>query len=346
METTNSTPTGASVDPVDQIAQLLAGDVMQTEEPENDLDVEEAAGPSEPSSEGVEGDEGHSAQDQELTWASALGIDEHQTVLDDEGNLKGIQVKVDGKVDVVPLQDLIAGYQTNKHVTQKSQALAEEKRQFDQIAQTASAQFIDKLQTVDRLAQVLQQSLLKEFNGIDWNAVRAQNPGEYAALMADYQTRHGQIQQLMTAIGQERQEMEAQQRGEYTQRYQQHLQAQYERTLANNPAWADPAVMQREVGNLADFVTRTYGYAPEEFAQVNDARHIELIKDAMAYRQGRALAAEKLQKAPPPKFVQGGKTTKPMSKLTQLTLSARKAKGAQKRDLQSAAVAELLMGNV
>ena len=100
--------------------------------------------------------------------------------------------------------------------------------------------------------------------------------------------------------------------------------------------------MQSDIAEMGNFVARSYGIHPDEFAMLNDARHIEILKDAMAYRKGKTVSQQKVQNVP--KFQKPGRASKPMSKLTQLTLSAKKATGSKQRDLQSAAIAELLSG--
>ena len=95
---------------------------------------------------------------------------------------------------------------------------------------------------------------------------------------------------------------------------------------------------------LQDSANDVYGISPEEFKLLNDARHLEILKDALAFRKGKSISENKVNKVPPKFQKANGKTGKPMSKLTRLTLDARKAQGSRQRDLQTAAVAELLMG--
>ena len=75
-----------------------------------------------------------------------------------------------------------------------------------------------------------------------------------------------------------------------------------------------------------------------------DARLIELIKDAKTYHEGLKVADKKKQK-PVPKFQKSRGGGKPkVSKLDKLTAASKKAHGADKRELQTSAVAELLTG--
>ena len=355
MDLTNQTTTSLIPekvsDPVDQIADILIGKNEDEEAKPTNLESEEPDdGTSEDNQEGeveeseVTEAEAAESEVEDLTWADALGVDEHQLVLDEDGNLSGINVKVDGEVSTVKVKDLIAGYQLNKHITQKSQALAEEKREFDNLKQEAGKAYYEKLQTADKLLGYMNQALLKEYESVDWNQLRHQNPGEYAALQTEYQQRKGMLENIYSAIKVETNELDSAKKAEYEQRYQQHLKDQFERVLANNPSWVDQEVMKTEIQSIGEFANNAYGIQAEEFSCINDARYIEILKDAMAFRKGKITAEKKIQNAP--KFQKANsKPKKPMSTVTRLTLNARKASGYKKRELQGDAIAALLLGH-
>lgn len=354
-DTTNSTNT-ASVNPVSQITDLLVSGMQTDEEVPNQ--EEEGAGNGEPDTsideehggesgnENAEGDEDPSvgSGDDEVTWAGVLGVEDNNIVLDEEGNLQGLLVKVDGVTSTVSVKDLVAGYQTNKHYTQKSQALAEERREFEKVRGDVAQNYSERLAAVDKLTGFLYETMTKEFQNINWEKLRADNPGEYAAAVADYQTRDAQFKQILNAVQSENQALQQQHQQQYNVEYQKHLVNQYEKVLENNPSWRDTERMQKDMVVLQDSANDVYGISPEEFKLLNDARHIEILKDALAFRKGKSISENKVNRAPPKFQKVGGKSGKPMSKLTRLTLDARKAQGSRQRDLQTAAVAELLMG--
>lgn len=352
--TTQTTGEAASVvNPVDDIASLLMGE----EEDEQTGSDNQNAGPEgtqqgkpegqqdEGEDEGSgEGDEGKGEQsDEDLTWAKALGVDDNQLVLDDDGNLKGIIVKVDGEVSTLPLKEVIAGYQLNKHVTQKSQALSEERREFEQLRTQAAQALVQKLSAAEKLTQMLHQNLVSEYSNVDWDLLRIQNPGEYAAKVADFQAKNQGIQAALASIGSEQNQLTMQQTQEYQQNFARYLDFQFQKVIENNPSWTDQETMRSNINEIGDIATKEYGISPEEFAMLNDYRHLEIIKDAIAYRKGKTVSKQKIQNVPNIQRA-NGKSSKPMSKLTRLTLDARKAKGHKQRDLQRDAVAALLLG--
>ena len=96
---------------------------------------------------------------------------------------------------------------------------------------------------------------------------------------------------------------------------------------------------------MSSFVLETYNIPPDLFNGINDARFVEVVKDAMAYRNGKQVTQKKL-KQNLPKFQKGknGTKRKQVSKLDKLTKAAKASSGGQRRDLQVDAVAELLEG--
>lgn len=332
MAETNSTEQ-ASVNPVDEIANLLIED--EDEELEQS---DSGSDDTESESEGSEEDKAGGSDD--VTWASALGVDDSNLELDEEGDLVGIRVKVNGEESVVGVKDLIAGYQTNKYITQKSQVLSHEKKEFDTVRERAASMYVEKLQVADKLVETLKTSLVSDYNRVDWDRLRADNPAEWSALQTEYQNRLQQIEQVTAAIEQERSEnMNLHNQMGY-QRFQEYVIDQYNRVLAENPEWRNNERMQKDMQELGRGAIELYGITPDEFNALVDARHVRILKDALAYRQGKR-ALETKHEAP--RFQRGGRTGNQMDKLTKLTLRAKKASGAQQRAYQTDAVAELLM---
>lgn len=332
-ELTTSTGVNENSDPVDQIADLLAGE---------EVDKEEDEGAESANLESDLGDEGEDeGQEGPVTWASALGVDDSNLELDENGDLIGIKVKVNGEEATVGMRDLIAGFQTNRYNTQNAQALAHQRKEFEALRDRAADMYVEKLQVADRLVEVLRDSLTEGFQGIDWNRLRVENPGEYAALQEDFKNRAGQIDQIIAAVNQERQ-------GQYQQKeqldfgnFQNYVQEQYARITAAIPEWRDSSKMQKDMNDLGRGANEIYGITQQEFSMLIDARHVQILRDAIKFRQGEKSVAQKVNQAPT--FQKGGKSSKPMDKLTRLTLGAKKATGFRKRELETAAVAELLM---
>jgi hypothetical protein len=278
----------------------------------------------------------------DTTWSKVLGVPEDKVVLDDEGDFAGFKIKVDGKVEVVPASDLIAGYQNNKSNTQKSKALAEERKQLETKKQEVLQEYGTKIKDAEALTTYLESALVKEYQGIDWNSLRYQNPGEYAALVQDYNIRVDEIQKIKTATETVKQQEQEKYQQEFGQKTQAYIQEQVQQAIEKHPEWQDTKKFKAALGDMQNFVTETYGFSPAEFADVKDARILDLILDAKKYRAGKTIAEKKLAK-PVAKFQKPtGKSQAQKTKLEQLTGKAKASSGYAQHAAQTDAVAELL----
>ena len=338
----------------DAIASLLVGEDEKSQQVEEQEEVEVEEGessdeetPSEDSSQDEEeSDEVEQPEEEESdpSWEGVLGIKEDQLSFDDDGNIKGVQVKVNGETSTVSLNDLIRGYQTDKAVTLKSQAFAEERKEFEARTQEVVQEYKSKLENAEILTDFLSKQMKSEFENLDWDRLRQENPAEYAAARQDYALRTQMLQEAQEAIIEEKKINQETEYKKFVEQRNVFLKAQRDKMLANNPSWNDQEKFNNDMKEIKTFLSNQYGFTDQDFAQVADARLIELVKDAKAFRQGQSTVKKQIKK-PVPKFMKSsGTKPQPVSKLQKLTKAAKNAKGASKRNLQSEAIAELLMG--
>lgn len=347
-DVTTSTGTGeASANPVDQIAGLLgalgAGDPEKEEQEEIELPEGQEAEEKDEGEEG-EGEEKEEKEETDVTWAAVLGLDEKQTVLDEEGNFAGISIKVDGKVDVVDIPTLVKGFQDNKSNTVKSQQLAEERKQLAEEKQTVLLTYKQKVQDAEALTKYLEGTINRDFQGIDWNALRASDPAEYSAAVTDYNLRMQEIEKIKSAISTVNEEETKKWQQENAQRNNEYVQQQIRLAVERNPEWGKPEVFVKALKSMSEFMSETYGISTQEFAEIKDARVLEVIKDAQKYRTGAKVAEQKLAKPIVKMVKQTGSRQAGPSKLDRLVKQAKNATGYQKAKIQTDAIAELLAG--
>ena len=363
IETSSTSQKEASVSgsTTDQIAQLLidddeeqfdaseqasaADEGSQEEEPELALEEGEEVedGDEQEAPEREDGAEDQEGED--VTWASALGVDESKLVLDDDGNFTGVTVKVDGKEDNVDLNTLIAGYQTAKSTTQKSQALAEEKRRIEQQSTEMVGAFQQKLQQAEDFTQLLRSKLQSDYENIDWARLRAEQPAEYAAIQMDKQARERDIEQMVMAIQQNRQAAddaaEQQQKAAKAEFYRE----QANRTLEMFPEWKDEEKVQADFSAMRSYI-EPFGFTAKEFGEIEDPRVFALLKSVITQEEAKKTAAKKVEvatKTPHFRKSTRSRNGRKVTKLDQLVKRAHSAKGSQKRAAQSDAIAELLL---
>lgn len=322
--------TNAEASVLDQIDGILnpIDEAQQENEPESHAESQDLATDDQ---EVIE-----DADEEAPTWGKTLGIDEDKIVFDEEGNFKAVKVK-DGEVG---LNDLINGYQFNKANTERSQALAEERKQFDIVKNQASEEYVKKLTDTQKLTEYLHKKLTSDFDGIDWNALRTQNPAEYAALKYDFDNRSNELQQIYAVIQQERD----QEQGKFAQQRQEFYAREAQKIITDNPEWADTAKFKAGIDSLANLAGE-YGISAEEFHNSVDSRVVKMMQDLQKFKAGKSVVEKKLSK-PLPTFQKAtGKAPAKPTKLEQLTKAAKAATGANQRNAQVAAVNHLLFGD-
>ena len=360
-DTTNSNLQEASVDKLDEIADLLITDPetdteessdqteeSTVEESENNTEEEtdEQETETEEDEESSETEESESDEESGDTWAAALGVDDALVELDDSGNLSGIVTKVDGVAQTVSVKDLISGYQNNKFNTQKSQTISEEKKVFEQERQKLTEEVGSKINGLNDLMEYVSNKFVNEHDNVNWEILRVEDPAEYAAMRQDFSRKAQELKDVNAAMAQERDNLQQEfQRDQHSQQ-KEYLNGQFEIMVTNNPEWKDKEVYKSSMSDMKTFLADTYGFQDGDFEAVHDARLFELIKDARAYRKGKISASAKM-KQKVPKFQKSKNKVAPkkrVSKVETLTKKAKNARPSDKRALQSDAIAQLLLG--
>jgi len=357
---TNSTGETANVDAIDSIVDLLVEDPDNLQESDqgdsndaeklSDESTEESDVSDDSENESKDdGDEEESDEEEtsegesDETWSSALGVDDSKIEIDEDGNFSGVKVKVDGEESTVNMETLIAGFQNNRNNTNKSKSLSEDRVKFESEKDVSSAEYEKRLGDVSKLTEYLGNTLNKEFNSINWDQLRVENPAEYAASMQDFNTRQTEINNVYSAIEEEQQK----QQYEFTSKNQQmaddNMRTQVGKMIENNPEWSDRTKLKAAFDTMREFTTGTYGFTDDEFGSIADARLVEIIKDAQSFREGVKKVKLKTGKKIP-KFQKSDrkKVSKKVTKLDTLTKRAKSSSGAAKRSAQTDAIVELL----
>ena len=353
----------ASSDPVDKVANLLMGGEEdlgdeaeaddtpeQTEDDalvEDSDDVEELSDEPTEDEEEVDESETDNEEDEQALY-EMLGVDESQLSVTDDGGFM-INVKVDGKQSQHSLADVIKNYQTESSTTQKSMALADEKRQFETMAGAKAQEINQSLERNHNLAKILEQEILADYDKVDWEDLRQYDPAEWSAKRQEYATKYQKVQRLQTELAGQASDAQGAQTAQANQRRQAFVTEQRDAMLASNPTWVDGDKLQKDMGTLRSFAKDTYGFTDKDMDSVISAGVIEALKDAQSYRKGSKVAQKKLKKIAPKmqKRGKGGRYVKnQVSKLDKLTKAAHSASGANRRQLQTDAVAELLTGGI
>jgi hypothetical protein len=182
-----------------------------------------------------------------------------------------VEVMVDGRATEVPLNELIAGYHRESDYTRKAQELGEDRRKVEAYAQSVTQDQAAAAERMNEVAQQLQAELANhKEDPRELEALRVQNPGEYAARMQDNQRRD----QMLQMAYQEQNALNQQARQEQIPRAISELQSM-------EPAFAkDFDATYEQVGRWITSPTGG-GLSAENWNQVVDPRQVLIAYKAM-----------------------------------------------------------------
>ena len=275
--------------------------------------------------------------------AAELGLDGDKLTLSEDGEVL-VKLKVNGKDETIDLKEAIAGTQFHKANDEKARVLAEDRKTFEsERAQVAQA-YQTQLQQIRGLGEMLQQKLMQDFQGVDWDRLRVTDPGEWTAKQREFELRNQELQQAGQMLGQQMRVEQEQQSQQEAQQRAEILQAEREQMIEHNPSWRDEERMKGDLTKIVEYA-KSSGFDDEELQDVIYSRHVEVLKKAMLYDQGKTVADKKVRQAPKMQRASNGRFVKQKGgKVNKLIERAQKAKGANKREARADAVAALLMG--
>ncbi|WP_321951886.1 hypothetical protein [Paraburkholderia bannensis] len=210
----------------------------------------------------------------------------------DPQSVMGLHVtaKIDGQEKAVPLSEVLASFQLQGHVNNKSIELSNQRTAFEQERQAVRTLAQQQLQQNQALGNLAQQMLNHDFQRIDWNGLRANNPAEFAALQAEFQQRQQGIQQYMGQLQQQAHHEEQQRQ----QALQQSVAAENERLMNLRPEWRDQAAFTKDRQQMTQYA-RSLGFQDAELGQIFDHRYMLILHDAARYQALQAATPQALK---------------------------------------------------
>lgn len=205
------------------------------------------------------------------------------------------KVKVDGEEREVTEEELLRGYSGQGKIQKGMQEAAAMRKQAEQALQALQSE----QQRVLEMAQALQtQGLIPPPKAPD-PKLSEKDPVGYVRELAKYQAdaqRYQAQQEQIAAIGAQRQAAQ-----EAAMRAQ--LEAQAAILRERIPDFANPETAARTRAALIETGAKHYGYSEQELMGVMDARAVQVLHDAMKYRELQARTAEAKKSPDAPRTV-------------------------------------------
>lgn len=196
-----------------------------------------------------------------------------------------------GEEFAVPVAELKNGYMRDADYRQKTQALADERKA---VVTQVQQQYQELEAYSEELGQVTSlQAQIKQYQALDWQAIRAADPQQHSALFADYMLLKDKASDAAQALNAKREKLTQGQQQAFRQASQEAAEA-LKRAIPN--FGAETLKAMREYGVKE-------GFTAEELAQVADKRLLLMLHKAAQWDalQGKKPEVHNKVRALPPK---------------------------------------------
>lgn len=175
--------------------------------------------------------------------AQALGLEESDLDIDDDGKVV-FKTKIDGQIGKAKPKESIATYQKQGHLDGRLREVNQREEAIKAKEAALYQAYQDNVQKFAGLNKAALSEIAKEYQSIDWAALRAHDPAEWAAKRAEFQEKAGKIQNALTWAEKQREESGLVELAEEAKRIPDVL-----------PEWNDPDVREKERADLAKYLT-------------------------------------------------------------------------------------------
>ena len=195
----------------------------------------------------------------------------------DQKEPQRLTVKVDGKDVEVTLDDLKRSYSGQAYIQKGMQEAAQAKKQADQLLQSLQSE----QQRVLAFAQQVQAQGLIAPPKLPDPDLANKDPVGYIRAKAQYDAKLSEFHRQQSEI----QAMQLQQRHISEAQQQAFLQIQAATLREKIPEFANPETAAKVRDQLIKTGAEVYGYSRNELESIQDARAVQVLRDAMKYRE-------------------------------------------------------------
>lgn len=217
------------------------------------------------------------------------------------------KVKVNGEVSEVSLKELTDGYQRETDYRRKTMELADQRREFEALSQAKKTEFEQGISYVTELVHHAADSLMHEYQNVNWQQLREEDPAEYSAKLQDFNIKKSRLDQIWNANQAKAQQLEQEKAEKAASERQKKVADEMQLFLAAKPELSDPSKFQAKQGEIVTFLKAQYGFDDAAINDITDHKILLLAMDAMNAKQQKSdidIAKKKLK--PLPKLIKPG----------------------------------------
>ena len=223
------------------------------------------------------------SEEEAVQLTSLHELAEHLGV--EQADLYQLQIPItdpNGERREVSLGEWKDTFQNNQRAERLAQEASELKTQLQEQQMQVSEAMERQAQEGAAFLSQVESTLQQEFQSINWDSLRVNNPTEWTAKRQEFQERNGHLQNMR----QQAASAYDQQKAAHSKQNQEQLAEVTEREhrlmVAAVPDWADDSKRDAETAKLRDYLLNT-GYSQTEVDNVYDHRNIVLARKAMMF---------------------------------------------------------------
>ena len=210
------------------------------------------------------------------------------------------QVKVNGEVIEVDLEELKAGYQKDADYRRKTEEVAQEKRDILTEKDRLAKQYTTKLEDLNSLTLTLNAEVNNDLNAKELDALWEEDPTEAARIDRKIRRRRETLSQAQTKL-----------RNHQQAQFQEVLKEEQKKVAVKFPDLSDPVKGNSLRTNMVNYLLKK-GFSNRDVSEVYDSRMFDVIVDGMKFQDNKRLKPTLVNKREKPSRVvrSGVKTTK------------------------------------
>jgi hypothetical protein len=210
------------------------------------------------------------------------------------------QVKVNGEVIEVDLEELKAGYQKDADYRRKTEEVALEKRELLSEKDRLAKQYTTKLEDLNSLTVALNAEVNNDLNAKELDKLWDEDPTEAARIDRKIRRRRETLSQAQKRL-KDHQQMQ----------FQEILKEEQKKVAMKFPDLQDPVKGNSLRTNMTNYLLQK-GFNDKDVSSIYDSRMFEVIVDGMKYQDNKKLKPTLVnKKVKPSRVVRSGvKTTK------------------------------------
>ena len=173
-------------------------------------------------------------------------------------------------------------FQNNQRAERLAQEASELKAQLQQQQIQVSEAMERQAQEGAAFLSQVESTLQQEFQSINWDSLRVNNPTEWTAKRQEFQERNGRLQNMRQQAASAYDQRQAATSQQNQEQLAEIAEREHRLMVAAVPDWADDSKRDAETAKLRDYLLNT-GYSQKEVDNVYDHRNIVLARKAMMF---------------------------------------------------------------